>query len=208
MLRGLGGGGGGGGQVIDDEPRQAPPPRKADVPATDWRAVVRDADSPAATPAPTAVSAPAPIATPTPARRAAAVVTPLTTQIPDASLVAERWDDLVAAMRAASKNVVATALEHASPAAVTAKGDLTVALDEANPIYERALEESRSDIAQVLRGWFPAVQRIVVRAAAASSAPPARLTDEMVRAERLSAMRRKDPVLDRAIDTLDLELAD
>jgi len=35
-----------------------------------------------------------------------------------------------------------------------------------------------------------------------------RLTDQMVRAERLTAMRRKDPVLDRAIDALDLDLAD
>jgi hypothetical protein len=30
----------------------------------------------------------------------------------------------------------------------------------------------------------------------------------MVRAERLDSIRKKDPVLDRAIDALDLDLAD
>jgi hypothetical protein len=52
------------------------------------------------------------------------------------------------------------------------------------------------------------VQRVAVRAAAGGSAPPARLTDEMVRTERLTALRRRDPVLGAAIDALDLDLAD
>jgi hypothetical protein len=52
------------------------------------------------------------------------------------------------------------------------------------------------------------VQRVAVRAAAAGAAPPVRLTDEMARTERLAAMRRRDPVLDAAIDALDLDLAD
>jgi hypothetical protein len=124
------------------------------------------------------------------------------------SRIAERWDDLVARVRASGKSVAATALEHAAPAVVTAKGDVTIALDEANAIYEQALEKERSELALVLREFFPAVQRVTIRAAAAPSAPPTRLTDEMVRAERLSAMRRKDPVLDRAVDALDLDLAD
>jgi hypothetical protein len=111
-------------------------------------------------------------------------------------------------MRSAGKSVAATALGHASPAAVNGRGEVTIALDESNAMYEQALESVKADLVQLLRGSFPAVQKVVVRAAAASSAPPTRLTDEMVRAERLTAMRRKDPVLDRAIDTLDLDLAD
>jgi DNA polymerase-3 subunit gamma/tau len=214
VLRGIGSGGGGG-VAIDDEPRRAAPPRsapperKADAPATDWRSVVRDADK-AAPAAVSPVAAPrSPIAAePIAAEPVAARRSPVEQSIPDISLIAEHWDDLVAGMRAAGKNVVATALEHSSAASVTAKGDLTIALDEANPIYERALEEFKTEIAQALRAWFPAVQRVVMRASATSYAPPARLTDEMVRAERLATMRKKDPVLDRAIDTLDLELAD
>ena len=111
-------------------------------------------------------------------------------------------------MRAAGKSVAATALEQSSPVAVTAGGDVTISLDESNPIYEQALESARSDVAQLLRTWFPGVQRVVVRAAVAPMAPPQRMTDAMVRAERLAAMRRRDPVLDVAIDALDLDLAD
>ncbi len=213
VLRGLGGSSGS--SVIDDEPpvRRAAPPRMPDAPATDWRAVVRDADR---TPS-TAVAPALPPANPAAAPASLEDVPPrlpvrrsplVDASIPDTSRLAERWDDLVAAMRAASKNVVATALEHASPAAVTATGDVTISLDEASPIYERALEESKGDVTDALRAWFPAIKRVVIRAPAASSAPPARLTDAMVRAERLATMRKKDPVLDRAIDVLDLELAD
>ncbi|HEY8167023.1 MAG TPA: DNA polymerase III subunit gamma/tau [Gemmatimonadaceae bacterium] len=42
----------------------------------------------------------------------------------------------------------------------------------------------------------------------ASNTAPERLTDEAVRAERLASLRAKDPVLDAAIDVLDLELLD
>jgi hypothetical protein len=128
--------------------------------------------------------------------------------LPDLHQVIERWDDLVARVRATGKSVAATALEHASPTALNARGDVTIALDEANPIYEQALEASKSDVAAALGEWFPAVQRIVVRAAEGGGAPPARLTDEMVRSERLATLRKKDPVLDAAIDALDLDLAD
>jgi hypothetical protein len=128
--------------------------------------------------------------------------------VPDVNRMAERWDDLAGAMRAAGKSVAATAIQHSEPVAVSPRGDVTIALDESNAIYERALEEVKAELAQTLRSWFPGVQRVVVRAAAASSTPPTRLTDEMVRAERLDSIRKKDPVLDRAIDALDLDLAD
>jgi DNA polymerase-3 subunit gamma/tau len=227
MLRGLGGGSTGGGEVeqpvparrpAPPAPASAPPARKAepiaaDTQASDWRAVVRDADR-----APARASNPspdAPTSTPAPASAAAAKSasasppppTP-STGLPDLHQVAERWDDLVARVRSAGKSVAATALEHAAPTALNARGDVTVALDESNPIYEQALETTKSDVAAVLREWFPAVQRIIVRPADGGGPPPARLTDEMVRSERLSTLRKKDPVLDAAIDALDLDLAD
>ena len=235
ILRGLGGGGS---VSIDDEPaprRAAPPPmraeevrpavpaRSADSPVPDWRTIVRDADvrppaaavaaaSTARTIAPPEARSLDELRPPPPPRAAAQPRPPAASgsgaAIPDVNHLAERWDDLVARMRAAGKSVAATALEHASPVAVTAKGDVTIALDVSNAIYERALDEVKGDVIRVLREAFPGVQRVSVRAAAAPFAPVARLTDEMARAERLTAMRRKDPVLDRAIDALDLELAD
>ena len=226
VLRGLGGGGGG---TVDEEPaprRAAPPsapapsaPRVADAAVSSWRDVIRDADGGKVPPrepapevrasAPPVVSQPVSPAPPArPAAPASASRSASTPAVPDANRVAERWDDLVAAMRAAGKSVAATALENASPVAVTARGDVTIALDESNPIYEQALDAAKAEVAQLLQSWFPGVQRVTVRAGTPSSTPPVRMTDEMVRAERLAAMRRRDPVLDKAIDALDLDLAD
>jgi hypothetical protein len=214
MLRGIGSGGSG--SSIEDEPaprRAAPPMRPAearpvaptrapDAPVTDWRSIVRDAD------VSVTAKAAAPPANTGKAVASAAPKAPVMTGVPDVNHIAERWDEMVARLRSAGKSVAATALGHASPIAVTAKGDVTIALDEANPIYEQALDKEKGELGQLLREFFPAVQRVAIRAAAAPAAPPTRLTDEMVRAERLTAMRRKDPVLDRAIDALDLDLAD
>jgi DNA polymerase-3 subunit gamma/tau len=228
VLRGLGGGSSGG---VDDAPI-SPPPRRAapasaapsprserppsDTPATDWRAVIRDADRApsSATPeaprveARAAVNASTVTAPVRAARSANAVVTEATGSAPDLNQIVERWDDLVSTIRGAGKSVAATALERASPAAVNARGDVTLALDEANPIYEQAIEAVKGDAVAALRRWFPGVQRLIVRSPEGSTAPPPRLTDEMVRSERIAALRKKDPVLDAAIDALDLDLAD
>jgi DNA polymerase-3 subunit gamma/tau len=229
VLRGLGGGTAGG----EDEEPDAPSPgrsaasaapgpstRKAerppsDTPVTDWRAVIRDADvaparmsaaaSRAELRAPTAAG-PAPTAATTRAPRSAGAPSPV--GAPDLHQLVERWDDVIASVRAAGKSVAATALEHASPAAVNARGDVTLALDEANPIYERAIEAAKTDVVEALRASFPGVQRLVVRAPEGASTPPPRLTDEMVRADRMAALRKKDPLLDAAIDALDLDLAE
>ena len=230
VLRGLGGGGGGTGPI--DEPSRArraapassavptasaapastasaPAAPPADSPASDWRSVVRDADR--------AVAAPAPLPPrSTPLRSSAAIAPPpasasgtaASVAPPDVNRITERWDDLVAALRGAGKSVAATALEHAAPVAVNARGEVTIALDEANPIYEQALDTVKGELATLLRQWFGGVQRVGVRAVEGNAAPPTRLTDEMVRTERLAALRRRDPVLGAAIDALDLDLAD
>ena len=208
VLRGLGTGGGGA-PVDEPPPRRSPPapsdrpsgqqaqtPRTADVPATQWPAVVRHADRSSPPPPPSAIAA----------RPGSAGAT--AAGIPDVNRLVERWDELVAAMRGAGNSLAATALEHAAPVAVTVKGEVTIALDEANPIYEQALGKDEHDVTRSLRTLFPGVQRVIIRAAAGSSAPPTRLTGEMVRVERLTAMRRRDPMLDRAIDALDLDLTD
>ncbi len=217
VLRRLGGGGSGAemeppeprraAQPMQREPEPKPaPPRPADVPVMDWRTVVRDADRtpPLKGEALSAVAPPRPAA----AERAATPVRSMDHPVPDLNQLVERWDELVSAMRGTGNSLAATALEHAAPLAVNGKGDVTVALDESNPIYEQALHKDEKGVTSALRTLFPGVQRVVVRAASGVSAPPVRLTDAMVRSERLTAMRRRDPVLDRAIDALDLDLAD
>ncbi|MEO8561068.1 MAG: DNA polymerase III subunit gamma/tau [bacterium] len=230
MLRGLGGGTTGSSEPAEPAVarRASPAPgasaqaaptvrrtesSRVDTPASDWRSVVRDADhAPARAPEPARTKpAAAPGAPPTGVANASSAggsSAPASTAPLDLHLVAERWDDLVVRLRSAGKSVAATALENASAAAVNARGEVTIALDESNAIYEQALEAAKSDVAAVLREWFPNVDRVIVRAAEGGGPPPTRLTDEMVRAERLSSLRRKDPVLDAAIDALDLDLAD
>ena len=234
MLRGLGGGSSGGHDEETDAPaarRRASPAAPAtpkakrpasDTPATDWRAVIRDADmAPArasATP-PTRAEVRAPTALATAETAPSAVLSAATTRAPrgspppsasapDLHQLVERWDDVVAAVRGAGKSVAATALEHAPPAAVNARGEVTLSLDESNPIYEQAIEAVKADVVTALRASFPGVHRLVVRVPEGATTPPARLTDEMLRSERIAALRKKDPVLDAAIDALDLDLAE
>jgi DNA polymerase-3 subunit gamma/tau len=152
-------------------------------------------------------------APPPPARRAEAPVRkpaaePGPAPPPDVTQLLGRWEELAGALRAAGRSVAATALEHAEPIAVNARGEVTIGLDEPNPIYEQALESVKAELLPLLQQWFAGVLRVSVRAAGGSAPPPTRLTDEMVRSERLTALRRRDPVLGAAIDALDLDLVD
>jgi hypothetical protein len=105
--------------------------------------------------------------------------------------------------------MLATALEHAAPVAVSVAGLVTIALDEPNDIYGHAINSGRTEIIAALGEWFAGVERVELRRDdQAPAPPPRRLTDEMVRAERLAALRKRDPILGAAIDALDLDIAD
>lgn len=139
-----------------------------------------------------------------------AVEAPAAKSAPDLSALTGRWDELVTRVRTSGKALLAGALEASSPHAITAKGDLTISLDEPNDFHARAIEQAAPDVLAILGEWFAGVERIVVHRdeAPGPQTQPKRVTDEMVRAERLNALRRRDPKLDAAIDVLDLEIAD
>jgi DNA polymerase-3 subunit gamma/tau len=129
------------------------------------------------------------------------------TEVLEISRVAGRWDELVARLRADGKRVLASALEHALPIAVTASGDLTIEQDEPNEFLAQAIDAGRADILVVLRQWFADVRAVRLRQNPERvAAPPARVTDEMVRADRLSALKKRDPILGAAIEELDLDV--
>ena len=206
VLRGLGGAGG----TPDDDdrpvaprrPSPAPAPAPVTVPSAD---ASRRARASASSAQAALASEAEPAAEPTVEPRAGHRAVPAP---PDLTHVIDRWDDLATSLRSAGRPVAATALEHASPVAVNARGDVIIALDDADPIFQQALEAVTGELAAALRAWFPGVQRVSVRDNVAAVSPPERLTDEMVRTERLTAMRRRDPVLGAAIDALDLDLAE
>jgi hypothetical protein len=128
----------------------------------------------------------------------------------DVNSLTGKWDVLVARLRQSGKTLIATALEHASPTVVTARGDITIALDEPNDFYAKAIQSGSADIAAVLREWFEPVERVQLEGTAKSApaGPPKRLTDEDVKVQKLDALKKRDPTLLAAIVELDLEVID
>ncbi|HEY0996969.1 MAG TPA: hypothetical protein VGD77_13330, partial [Gemmatimonadaceae bacterium] len=120
-------------------------------------------------------------------------------------LVERRWDDILNMLRARGRQNLGTALAHARPVSL-AGGVLGIQLDEPNAHFERAIGEGQKELIEVLGTWLQGVRGVSLAGAAAAA--PKRLTDQEVRAERIKALRRQDPVLGAAIDALDLDVAD
>jgi DNA polymerase-3 subunit gamma/tau len=205
VLRSLGGdasGGGGGGPAVP--PFARPEPRPAA--RADGSGIRAEAPTMPAMSAMPVMQARQPAVELVPPPRAQAVAG---VEALDLNKLTGRWDALVDRMRLGGKPMLATALEHSSPVAVTASGLVTIELDEANDIYAHSIGSARGEIVAALREWFAGVERLELRRdEQAPSAPPKRLTEEMVRAERIAALKKRDPVLSAAIDVLDLEVAD
>ena len=129
----------------------------------------------------------------------------------DLNAITGRWDELVERVRASGKALLGAALHASVPHAITRNGDLSIRLDEPNDFHARAIEQDAGTLVGMLSDWFDGVARVQVyreEAPTGATAKPQRVTDEMVKSERLNMLRRKDPVLDAAIDVLDLEIAD
>lgn len=153
-----------------------------------------------AAPAPTRVPAPrasAPIADRS-ATTAAAI--PL-----DINRLSEHWDDVVEAVRRSGRAVVASALAEAAPMAVTASGVVTV--EVTGEALVQALENGAEAILAALRSRFSGVSKVSVRGVG-GDAPSKRLTADAVIANRVAMLRKRDPILDAAVDALDLRLLD
>jgi DNA polymerase III subunit gamma/tau len=125
-------------------------------------------------------------------------------------LLKEQWGAVVGKVRGKSQ-LLGTVLEHAMPVAVASEtGDVTVRLNEPNEIFARALESNRQEIATVLREMFGGVGHVRIDAGssdpAAAPAPVRRLTAEGLRVEQVASLRKRDALLNSAIDALDLEL--
>ena len=127
----------------------------------------------------------------------------------DVTRLTGRWDALVAQVRSDGKRVLASALEHALPVAVTSTGEVSIELDEPNEFLARAVESGKPDIVAVMRRWFPDARTVRLRQDPERSVvAPTRVTNEMVRTERLNSLRKRDPILGAAIDALDLDVVE
>jgi DNA polymerase III subunit gamma/tau len=123
----------------------------------------------------------------------------------DLNAVAGIWDDMVAAVRR-DRPFVATLLEQSLPVSTTANGVLVLQVEA--PAVQEGLAAKMTEIMAAMTGWLAGLQKVTVRLAGDSAAagPAPRMTVESVRSETLAALRKRDPVLNAAIDALDLDL--
>lgn len=128
----------------------------------------------------------------------------------DISAIAGRWDELVERARMTGKALLGAALGSSTPHVITKTGELTIALDEPNDFHAKAIEQAKPELLAMLSSWFDGVTdlRIQREDSQAGAERPARMTDEMVKSQRLAALRKKSPALDAAVEVLDLDLAD
>jgi DNA polymerase-3 subunit gamma/tau len=136
------------------------------------------------------------------------------------------WPDIVAAAKA-EKPMMASALEDAEPVVSDGTAVRLRALG-GNPMTVEGLTRGRASIEAIIArivgtsvrvavGDAPAAPgndpaaaapAAAVRESPAPLAPPQRVSATGARAERLKALRKRDPTLDSAMDSLDLELLD
>lgn len=121
----------------------------------------------------------------------------------------ERWGDVIARVRADGRAFLAAALEHGLPTAVSGRGEITLELEGGGALYQQPIAAGAADVLAAVGAFFTGATKLQVRVAdTATPTPPSRLTEEGVRNERLAMLRKRDPTLDAAVDTLDLELLD
>jgi hypothetical protein len=119
------------------------------------------------------------------------------------------WPALVSAVRARS-TILADAAASAVPTEA-APPWLTVAVGESNPFLVQLLEEQGRQVEEILARAVGAPVRLKVVVPNAGGGPegrPERPTEAAARAERLRALRGRDPALDTAVDALDLEIVE
>ncbi len=122
----------------------------------------------------------------------------------DINRLSEHWDDVIEAVRTGGRGLLASTLAEATPLAVNAGGAVSIGVS--SDALAQALESGADSIVQALSTVFEGVEKLVVKIA--GEARTGRLTAEDVIANRVAMLRKRDPVLDAAIDVLDLKLLD
>jgi DNA polymerase III subunit gamma/tau len=143
---------------------------------------------------------------PTPAQPMKAVASKRrTVAASDLNAVAGIWDDMVAGIRR-DRPFIATLLEQSLPVSTNANGALVLQVEA--PAVQEGLAAKTTEILATMNGWLAGLQKLTVRLAgdSVSAGPAPRMTVESVRSETLAGLRKRDPVLNAAIDALDLDL--
>jgi DNA polymerase-3 subunit gamma/tau len=176
---------------------QEPGPGTRAAPAAAAR--VPRSDPPASPPAVAAPSAAAPV--PGPVSRGAVPAT--------LDAIVASWPAVVAEVRGRS-GFLGEALGHGAPTALELPW-LTVTLAEPNPLFAEKLQRDTRTVEEALRSATGQDLRLRITTAATGpegAAAPRKLTEAGLKADRLKSLRARDPALDTAADSLDLEIVD
>ncbi len=133
-----------------------------------------------------------------PPRREAAAATGL-----DLDALITAWESVVSRGRELG-SFLGAALSVCTP--VSIEGNVVrLELTEENPMYREALDRQSGAVDAIISAIAGTPARVDI-APPVSAARPERLTEEAVRMERLTKVRKKDPSLDVAATVLDLEV--
>lgn len=126
----------------------------------------------------------------------------------DINRLAEHWDHIVDSVNAEHRALLlSSTLAHATPTAVTAGGTVTITVE--SDAHADILTGGEAVLLAALRRRFDGVQKLLVRTVAPEGdRAPRRLNEGAVKADRMAMLRRQSPLLDAAVDALDLELLD
>ncbi len=192
VLRGVGGGGDASASAASPTPGAAP---RASAP----RAATAAPAPPAAAPR---RAAPVEVADRVPAPSTTAAL-PL-----DLNRLAEHWDAILDRVQGAhGALLLSSTLAHATPSAVTAQGLVTLTV--ASEAHADVLRRGEATVLAAVRHRFPEARGLAVTLVEAEEGrAPRRLSEEAVKADRMAMLRKQSPLLDAAVDALDLELLD
>lgn len=126
----------------------------------------------------------------------------------DLNRLAEHWDTVVDRVQGAhGALLLSSTLAHATPSAVTAQGLVTLTV--ASDAHADVLRRGEAVVLTALQHRFPDARAVAVTLVAPEGdRAPRRLSEEAVKADRMAMLRRQSPLLDAAVDALDLELLD
>jgi DNA polymerase III subunit gamma/tau len=137
---------------------------------------------------------------------------------PSVEQVQKRWNRVVEAIQSRGRGMLAQAVQRMQPLSVDGNGVLTVAYEATDDTFAQAVDGARHDVVQAMQEVLRGVTGLRVQAAGAAAASTGaagtsarttkRLTAHDVQKQRTSHLASKDPLLEAAVQALDLELMD
>ncbi|MBM4193510.1 MAG: DNA polymerase III subunit gamma/tau [Gemmatimonadetes bacterium] len=122
----------------------------------------------------------------------------------DSNRLAERWESIIDAVRAAGRGIVASSLAEAK-AADAKDGVVTVRVD--SDALETAISKGSEAVLAALQASFTGVTRVAIQRIEAA-APQKRMTEGDIMAAKVATLRKGAPLLDAAFESLDLRLVE